>query len=159
MALNRRFDGLITPCRWTFRGVIYTVFPAMAVINVLYINMYKIKKMLRKYIFTLLGMLGIAALFNYISVICHGDYVGISFATMLSYYVWLIYSQKDFEEISIDARDYFYLIGFFGIYYASKIIKNDVTGFVIYGILITVWNIIMYRDSMSDVKKDYKRKS
>lgn len=132
-------------------AMFFAVFPAMAVINVIYINMYKIKKMLKRYIFTLLGMLGVAALLNYISVLLHGDYVGISLATMISYYVWLLYSQRDFEEIQLDLRDYVYLIGFFAIYFGSKFIGHDIIGFFIYGICVTLWNIFLYKEALIDI--------
>ena len=132
-------------------AMFFAVFPAMAVINVIYINMYKIKKMLKRYIFTLLGMLGVAALLNYISVLLHGDYVGISLATMISYYVWLLYSQRDFDEIHLDLRDYGYLSGFLVIYFGSKHIGHDIIGFFVYGACITMWNIIIYREALIDV--------
>lgn len=129
-------------------AMFFAVFPAMAVINVIYINMYKIKKMLKRYIFTLFGMLGVAALLDYLSVLLHGDYVGISLATMISYYIWLLYSQRDFEEIHLDLKDYGYLIGFFLIYFGSRFIGNDIIGFFVYGFLISLWNILIYRDTV-----------
>lgn len=139
-------------------AMFFAVFPAMAVINVIYINMYKIKKMLKRYIFTLLGMLGVAALLNYISVLLHGDYVGISLATMISYYVWLLYSQRDFEEINLDFRDYGYLAGFLAIYFGSKFIGHDIIGFFVYGICITLWNVLMYRDTVMEAIDTVKNK-
>ena len=139
-------------------AMFFAVFPAMAVINVIYINMYKIKKMLKRYIFTLLGMLGVAALLNYISVLLNGDYVGISLATMISYYVWLLYSQRDFEEIHLDLRDYVYLAGFLGIYFGSKFIGHDIIGFFVYGVCITLWNIFMYRETVTEAINTVKNK-
>lgn len=132
-------------------AIFFAVFPAMAVINVIYINLYKIKKLLRKYIFTLVGMLCVAALLNVVAVLLHGNCVGIAFATMISYYVWLIYSQRDFQEISITRRDSIYLMGFFLVYYASKIIGHDILGFFIYAVIISVWNFIMYRETIKYV--------
>lgn len=139
-------------------AIFFVVFPAMAVINVIYVNMYRIKKMLKRYIFMLLGMLGISALFNYISVFLHGDYVGIALATMISYYVWLLYSQRDFEEIHLDCRDYIYLLGFILIYFGSRIIGHDIVGFFAYGALITFWNILVYHDMVVEVFDTMKTK-
>lgn len=126
----------------------FAVFPAMAVINVLYINLYKIKKMLKKYILTLVGMLCVAVILNGISVLLHGDYQGIALATMISYYVWLVYSQRDFQEVTLLKKDYIYLFGFFILYIASKLIGNDIVGFISYAIAITIWDLIIYRDTV-----------
>lgn len=134
-------------------AMFFAVFPAMAVINVLYINMYKIKKMLKKYIFTLVGMIGVSVMLNVISVLFHGDYIGISFATMVSYYIWLLYSQRDFVEISIEKRDYVYLFGYFALYYLTIKIPYDFLGFFVYLVLITVWNLLMYREVIGFIKE------
>ncbi|MEY8356617.1 hypothetical protein AALB39_25140 [Lachnospiraceae bacterium 54-53] len=139
-------------------AMFFGVFPAMAVINVIYINMYKIKKMMKKYIFTLAGMLGLAVLLNCIAALLHGDYVSISLATMISYYVWLLYSQKDFEEIELEFRDYGYLVGFLVIYFAAQIIGHEIIGFFVYGILITFWNLLIYRETVIDVLDMVKKK-
>jgi len=133
-------------------AIFFAVFPAMAVINILYINMYKIKKMFKKYIFTLVGMLGVSVVINVISVMLHGDYVGIAFATMISYYIWLIYSQIDFEEISIEKIDYVYLFGYFALYYLTIRIPYDILGFFVYLVLITAWSLLMYREILEFIK-------
>ena len=90
-------------------SMFFGVFPAMAVINVLYINLYKIKRKLKKYVFTLIGMLLVSIIANGIAAILHGDYIGISFATMCCYYIWLFWSQRDFDEVNINRKDVVYL--------------------------------------------------
>lgn len=127
--------------------IFFAVFPAMAVINVLYINLYRIRRLLKKYILTLILMLAISAVLNGIAVYFKSDYIGISLATLISYYIWLIYSQKHFPDIKITTKDYLYLAGFFVIYIASKLLTNEIIGFVAYGIIITVWNYFVYKNS------------
>lgn len=130
-------------------AMFFTVFPAMAVIQVLYINLYKIRRIFKKYIFTLIGMTVLACVFNGLSVLVYGDYVSIAFATMILYYVWLFYSQKDFDDIKIDKIDLLYLSGFYGIYFGLIQIKNDLVGFFTYGVVITIWNCCIYKDTVS----------
>ena len=134
-------------------SLFFAVFPAMAVINVLYINMYKIQKKFKKYIFTLFEMLVVAFLLNVFSVFLNTDYYGIAFATMLSYYIWLFYSQKHFDQISITKNDIAYLIGFFIIYYFIIRIPNTVIGFAVYTLIISIWNILLYGKTIFRLKE------
>lgn len=139
-------------------SMFFAVFPAMAVINVLYINLYKIRKKLKKYILTLVGMLMVVCVLNGLSVLLKGDYVGIAFATMISYYIWLFYSQKDFDEIIISKKDIIYLIGYFCIYFGLVNISNNILGLIMYTTLITVWNYNMYSDTVDYLIKIIREK-
>ena len=132
-------------------SIFFAVFPAMAVINVLYINLYRIRKLLKKYIFTLIGILFTTIILSYLFIIFKGNYVDIAFATMISYYLWFLYSQIDFDEINISRKDIIYLIGYFLIYFILIEIKNEVLGFLIYTLLISLWNFIVYRSTVKYV--------
>ena len=141
-------------------AMFFAVFPAMAVINVLYINMYKIKRMFKRYIFSLIGMLVVSIILNGISVLLKTDYIGISFATMISYYIWLFYSQRDFDDITISLKDIIYLIGFFLLYFFSVIvISNSIVGFSLYLIFIIIWDYFTYKDSVLYVFKTIRKNS
>ena len=142
------YSGALIIC-----SMFFAVFPAMAVINVLYINLYKIQQKLKQYIITLVGMLVVAAAANTIAVIFHGDYIGISLATMICYYIWLFYSQHHFKEIAIRLKDIFYLVGFMIIYFSSvTLIQNAVIGFIAYAVIISLWNRFLYKESVSYLK-------
>lgn len=132
----------------TIIKMFFAVFPAMAIIDVLYVNLYKIKRLLKKYIFTLIAMLCLAVALNFIAVFLKSDYIGISFATMLCYYIWLFYSQRDFEEIKICKKDIIYLLGFFIIYYLMNLVDNDIVGFFTYGLVIVLWDWLIYKKSI-----------
>ncbi len=139
-------------------SMFFGVFPAMAVINVLYINLYKIQRKLWKYVFTLIGMLFISFIANVIATILHGDYIGISLATMICYYIWLFWSQRDFDEVTIHFRDVVYLGGFLSIYYLSKVINNEIFGFFMYGFIITAWSLCIYKNAFIKLKEIVFRK-
>ena len=130
-------------------AMFFSVFPAVAIINVLYVTFYRVKRMLYKYIFTLVGMLVISIIANYIAVLFSNDYVGISVATVICYYIWLFYSERDFEEIFITVKDKLYILGFIFIYFLSiKIIDNYILGGFIYAMVITTWNYFFYKRSI-----------
>ena len=128
-------------------AVFFAVFPAMAVINVIYINLYKIKRLVKKYILTLFEMLFVAIILNTVSVALNTGYMGICVATLIAYYIWLFYSQKEFQELTIGKRDCLYLLGFFILYFLSKIGKSDIFGLLMYTITITIWNLVIYKET------------
>ena len=140
--ITKYFDSII------IIRLFFAVFPAMAVINILYINLYKSKRKIKKYIMVLIAVLVIAALLNGIVILANLDYPMIAFATMVTYYVWLVYSQRDFEEINITRNDILYLVGFLIIYFGGSTIENEVVGFVLYAIIITAWNILSYKKAL-----------
>ncbi len=140
----QKYSGSLMIC-----AVFFAVFPASAIINVLYINLYKIRKKLKKYIFTLIGMLVIAALANLIVVLINGGYTGIALATMLCYYIWLLYSQIDFDDIRISRKDLFFLAGFMIMYFmAVNLFQNPIVGFLVYIVVASIWNVFFYKDSI-----------
>lgn len=130
-------------------AMFFAVFPAMAVINVIYINMYKITKQMKKYISTLSLMLVLAVVFNYAAVLLKGSYVGIALATMLVYYFWLFYSAKDFEYINIGKKDIVYLLGYFAAYFICTRMLGEIAGIIIYASFMLLWGRLLYGKSMS----------
>lgn len=127
-------------------AIFFAVFPAMAVINVIYINLYKIRKQLKKYISTLILILSITILLNGVVVFFEMKYEWIAFATMLTYYIWLFYSQRHFKEIRICAKDYIFLVGFFAVYFSLVKVENDIVGLLLYTILIVLWGFFVYKE-------------
>lgn len=130
-------------------SVFFAAFPAIAVINVLYVNLYKITRQFKKYIATLIGILVLAFAMNSISVLLHSHTVGISVATMFVYYVWLIYSQRDFNDIRIEVRDYIYLLLFLVTYFICVKLLDSILGFLCYTIAILFIDVIIYKDSIA----------
>ncbi len=128
----------------------FATFPASAVINVLYVNLYKVTKQVKKYIGTLVGILVVSFILNVVAVLLNGGFVGISAATLCTYYVWLLYSQRDFKDIVISKKDFVYLVFFAVIYLACIKVSNVIIGFVIYGVVITVVDFVFYRDSLGE---------
>ncbi|MGL6199646.1 MAG: lipopolysaccharide biosynthesis protein [Lachnospiraceae bacterium] len=128
--------------------IFFLVFPAMAVINVIYINLYKVTRQIKRYISTLIFMLVLSVLLNGLVVWNAMDYTGIAIATVGVYYIWLVYSQYHFDDLKISVKDYIYLGGYFAIYCTIINGTSPILGFFIYGIIIMCWNTCFYRKSV-----------
>ena len=90
-------------------GVYFLVFPAMAVINCLYLNLYKIRKKTKKYLFNITAMLILAVVANAIVIALKLDYLYIAVVTVLVYYVWLFAGTIDFRELRITLKEIVFL--------------------------------------------------
>lgn len=93
-------------------GIYFVVFPAMAVINCLYINLYKIKGIMKTYIKTLFGILLLSIILNTIFVFAVGEFTGVAIATTITYYIWFLIGFKQFEFLRITMKDVTYLIAY-----------------------------------------------
>ena len=106
----------------------FIVFPAMAVVNCIYINLYKIKDKMKLYIQTLIGILLCAIVLNSLSVYLLKQYSGVALATAITYYVWLIIGSKQFKFVNFNIRDYAFLSVFIVGFYILTSLKNDYLG-------------------------------
>ena len=126
-------------------GIYFAVFPAMAVINCLYINMYKLKNMMKTYIATLFGILCVAIVLNIIFINLVGSFTGVAIATTITYYVWFFVGTKQFSFFKFELRDFGYLvtyvIGFFGMIRTL----NDYVGVVVYFGFVIAIGLVFYR--------------
>ena len=113
--------------------IYFAVFPAMAVINCLYFNLYKTRKMMMRYIVDLLVILGIAAAADGGAVFSGHTYIGVCLVTTIIYYIWLFYGALIFPELKFNKREYMFL-GLFLIlfFFISNIIKNEIIGILLY---------------------------
>ena len=127
-------------------GIYFAVFPAMAVINCLYINMYKLKNMMKTYILTLIEILCIAIVLNIVFINLVGSFTGVAIATTITYYICFFLGTKQFEFLRFELRDLgyllVYLLGFFGL---TRTL-NDFVGVFVYFIFVVVLGIVFYKD-------------
>ncbi len=108
----------------------FIVFPAMAVVNCIYINLYKIKNLMKLYIKTLIGILSCAFALNSASVYVFKHYSGIALATAVTYYIWLFVGSRQFKFINLNIKDTLYLIFFVAGFFAVTKMNNDYIGLV-----------------------------
>lgn len=136
-------------------GVFFAIFPAMAVINCLYINLYKSRKMTKKYVQSLLTMLFIAIVLDSFVILLRLDYIYLAVATVVAYYIWLLLGSFDFRELKISFKDILYLITYFATYYyVVKLNKwNEFVGFGMGFVTCVILGILFYKKSMIRIIK------
>lgn len=125
-------------------GIYFVVFPVMAVINCLYINLYKIKEMMKTYVVTLAGVLLIAVLLNTAFTYWFGKYTGVAIATTITYFIWFFIGVVQFKFIKISAKDIIYLVIYIVIFFSITRFENDYLGFIIYLASIVTLDSVCY---------------
>jgi len=92
--------------------ILFAGFPAIAVINAIYVNMYKAQKVEKKYFFTVFGMMAVSFGLNALAVIINKSNWAIAAATTIAFYFWFFFSSKDFKGTRTNLREIAYLVGF-----------------------------------------------
>lgn len=115
--------------------IYFAVFPAMAVINCLYFNLYKTRKMMNRYIIDLLVILGIAAAADGCAVLSGNIYIGVCLVTTIIYYFWLFYDTKVFPELRFNRRELVFLALFLILFFSISRIENEIIGILVYLVL------------------------
>ena len=127
-------------------GIYFAVFPTMAVVSCLYINLYKIKNMMRLYLKTIIGILCVSIVTNALAVKLYPNYMGVAIATVITYYVWFFLGFKQFKFIKLTMKDILYL----GIYTTGFFIitrnLNDFIGLLVYFVFIILTAMLFYRE-------------
>jgi O-antigen/teichoic acid export membrane protein len=133
-------------------SILFAGLPAISVINAIYINLYKIKKLERKYFFIVISMAIVSFIFNSIAILIYKSNWTIAIATTLTFYFWFFYSLNSFESIKINIKDIIYL-GFFIIvfYLTTSFINNWVIGLFTFFIIIMSINYLLYKEIVKDM--------
>ena len=58
-------------------AIFFAVFPALAVINTLYINLYKVERKIKKYVFVLVGVIITSIILNILALLLKRNYISI----------------------------------------------------------------------------------
>ena len=138
-------------------AILFAIFPAVAVINCLYINLYKATNQIKKYLKSLGVVILSALILNVLGIVVYHDYLMIAFATTICYYAWLIYSSKDFDGLHIYKKDLLFLVGYFFIYFILTQLENCVIGIISYLFIITLWEVFIYRETCKEIYSLIKR--
>lgn len=127
-------------------GIYFVVFPAMAVINCLYINLYKIKGLMKQYLITLVGILAIAVILNMSFIHFIGSYAGVAIATTLTYYIWFMLGFRQFLFLKLQFRDIVYLIIYtVGFFFITRNF-TEFLGMAVYLVFILTLAMLCYRE-------------
>ena len=138
-------------------SILFAIFPAASVINCLYVNLYKITNQIKKYLMSLILIIICSVLLNVICVMVSSNYLMIAIATTICYYIWLIYSAKDFNGTRIQKKDIIFLGGFLLIFFRLTRISNYLIGFIVYFVVILLWEVLMFKNMFIKLINIFKK--
>ncbi len=134
-------------------SIFFAIFPAVAVINCLYVNLYKITGQIKKYIVTIGMMVAIFVALNIAAISIYKNFLSVSFAMTIGYYIWLWYSSKHFEHLTLTKRDSVFLSGFLILFFVTTRFLEDISGLTIYSICIIIWIALIYKGTSTEILK------
>lgn len=128
--------------------IYFALFPAMAVVNCLYFNFYKVKKLKYRYTIDLMLMFALAIVLDLAAIKLNNGHTGVAMATVAVYYFWLIYGVKVFPELKLTRNEYafvfLYLILFFGI----QRVKGNILGLLLFVLADCILCQTLFRKEM-----------
>lgn len=133
-------------------AISFVAYPYMIVINVLYVNLYKVRKNQIKYLKVVILMVIISTIYNGLAIILWKNTGAIAIATTLSFITWYAYSLKDFEYLKPDCKEITYLVCLILVFIITSNIENWIYGAVLYLIIYIVMIFILYKNEANDVK-------
>ena len=134
-------------------AVLFVGFPAIAVINALYINLFKVNKQERKYFYKVLGMLIISIILNTAAVFINLSNFSIAIATTIAFYFWFFSSSKDFEGLETNSKEIIFLSVYIPLFLFTSNYLSYFSGFVVFliGIIILTW--VVYKNEFVELMR------
>ncbi|MBQ4600484.1 MAG: hypothetical protein IJB17_02500 [Oscillospiraceae bacterium] len=129
-------------------AIYFMAFPAMAVINCMYINLYKLTRQSKAYVRRLVTVLLLSVALNAVGVVLHKHMISVTVATVAVYYIWLFMDAKRFPSLKIGLRDGVFLIAYFGAYLLSMQIGNAILAALAYLVMLALMGWLIYRDTV-----------
>ena len=135
-------------------GYYFVVFPVVAVINCLIINLYKVHGIVMKYMKSLIIVLSVAILLGAFVIIGGFGYKYIALTSAVTYFVWFLIGVKDFAFLKPNVRDYIFLILFIVLYFTTiNLIENAIIGFFAYLVLDIMLVLVVYNKKIKNYLK------
>lgn len=129
-------------------SILFSAYPYIIIINAIYINLYKINKLEKKYLSNVLKMVILSIIYNFIALMLFKDIKSISIATTLAFITWNVYSSNDFEELKVNKKEALYLaiVTSSFLFLANRF--NWFIGGVSYLFIVIIASIIIYREQV-----------
>ena len=128
--------------------IYFWTFPSMAMINCIYINLYRWQKKTQRYITTLTEMLITAVALNALLTVIRRTPLAITIATAVVYIIWLFQCSRDFQDFKMDFKDWLYLAAYTLLYIGGTSIKNVFVGATTYLIAAMLLVCTIHFDSI-----------
>lgn len=132
-------------------SILFACFPSLAIINALYINLYKVKKKEKKYFLNVLLIVVIAIVLNVMAVLIYKTIQSIAVATMIAYYFWFFYSSNKFKGLSTSFKEIIYISLYIIIFIFSTVYLDLIIGFALFLFLIVALNYCFYKNEFREL--------
>ena len=129
-------------------AIYFIAFPAIAIINCLYVNLYKITKQTRRYIAILISVLLTSVVLNVVLVWIWTDVTAVAVATAIVYYLWLLIDMLYFKSIQPEWKDALFLAAYLLLYILCMVFFSGLIGFAIYFVLFVAICFAVYPDTI-----------
>lgn len=128
-------------------SIYFLMFPALAIINCIYLNFYRVYKKTKLYIVTLAVIFILSLVFNLLIVYLWKYPSGIAIATVAIYYIWMFVGGKYINLIKYNKKDLLFLS--FNILSFSIFSQNEsyFWEFIIYMFFIILMSIFFYKET------------
>jgi len=134
-------------------AILFAGYPAVAVINALYVNLYKVNKQEKKYFWTVFSMVIISFTFNLMAVIINKNNQTIAFATTISFFVWFFYSSKDFKGLETSKEEIMFIVLYLPTFLFSTLCLDLAIGAIFFGVGISLLIFGFYRKEFLELTK------
>jgi O-antigen/teichoic acid export membrane protein len=139
--------------------ILFAGFPAIIIINALYINLYKARKQQKKYVFAVLIMCVVSVVLNFGAILLAKGNISIALATTVSFYIWYLFSMKDFPSLKPNSKEILFLGVFFVTYYTCTFYLSWLIGFMVYFTVILLLIYLLYKKEVIMLVKDTLKKN
>ncbi len=132
-------------------GIYFMAFPALTVINCLYVNLYKLTNQSKQYVITLVKVLVLSLLLNVVAVYAWKDIRSVTAATVVVYYIWFFLDSKRFDGLCVEVRDILFLIAYSLCYLVSMQISYSIIAGLLYAAALIAIGYCFYKETMKDI--------
>lgn len=128
--------------------------------SILVSNMYKVFKLNRDYTKNNIIALAVGIITNIIALIFYRTTVSIAIATLISFIIWVFYSDRYFEKkLNITVlKSNMIQIGIIIIFYSCVYLLSPINGFLVYNMFISIILLIFYKNRIIEIVKIIKNK-
>lgn len=126
-------------------SILFIGLPVMVVVNVLYVNLYKIERKQKKYLTTVSVLLTLSVCLMIATVFLFHDYRTIAVVTTLSYYVWFLIAAKAFKKLTIKIKDVIFLMSNFLLFFLCSQFVAIILNMVLFYLVLAVLIFIFYK--------------
>lgn len=138
----------------TVLSILILTIPFMSIVNVLYSNLYKSLKKGNLYLKTVIKMFLIALVLNCLFYIIYKDAKMIAIATLISFFIWYIYSSRHFEGLNVNIKELGYFIIYFVAYFGIRYFNiNDLISCILFSIIMILNIFVFYKLEFIDMIK------